>query len=63
MFDGDHMTMTVAIDTFDPLQRAVDARVANNLHNPWLVRRLRKVPGAAGFGVTSLRIMAAAGSS
>jgi ubiquinone/menaquinone biosynthesis C-methylase UbiE len=55
VFDGDYMTTTVAIDTFDPLQRTVDAMMANFLHNPWLTRRLRKILGSLGFTVTSLR--------
>lgn len=55
VFDGDYTTATVAIDTFDPLQRAVDAMVANFLHDPWLTRRLRRILGSMGFAVTSLR--------
>ncbi len=55
VFDGDYMTTTVAIDTFDPLQRTVDAMVANFVQNPWLTRRLRKILGGIGFAVTSVR--------
>ena len=33
VFDGDYMTTTVAIDTFDPLQCTVDAMVANFVQN------------------------------
>ena len=55
VFDGDYMTTTVAIDTFDPLQRTVDAMVANFVQNPWLTRRLRKILGGIDFTVTSVR--------
>ena len=55
MFDGDYMTTTVAIDTFDPLQRAVDAMVANFLHDPWLIRRLGPKLKSIGFAATSVR--------
>src|SRR5262245_745970 len=55
VFDGDYMTTTVAIEALDPLQGAVDAMVANFLHNPWLPRRLGKILGTMGFTVTSYR--------
>jgi ubiquinone/menaquinone biosynthesis C-methylase UbiE len=55
VFDGDYMTTTVATDTFDPLQRAVDAMVANFVQNPWLTRRLGKSLRSIGFTVTSVR--------
>jgi ubiquinone/menaquinone biosynthesis C-methylase UbiE len=55
VFDGDYMTTTVAIDTFDPLQRAVDAMVANFLHDPWLIRRLGHQLKSMGFTVASFR--------
>jgi hypothetical protein len=55
VFDGDYTTTTVSIDAFDPLQRAVDAMVANFVQNPWLTRRLRKSLRSIGFTVTSLR--------
>ena len=55
VFDGDYMTITVATSAFDPLQRAVDAMVANFVQNPWLMRRVRKLTEAIGFSVTSLR--------
>jgi ubiquinone/menaquinone biosynthesis C-methylase UbiE len=55
VFDGDYVTTTVAIDTFDPLQRTVDAMVAHFVQNPWLTRRLRRMLGGIGFTVTSLR--------
>ena len=55
VFDGDYMTTTVAIDTFDPLQRAVDAMGANFLHDPWLIRRLGPKLKSMGFAITSVR--------
>jgi len=55
VFDGDYTTTTVSTDTFDPLQRAVDAMVANFVQNPWLLRRLGKSLRSIGFTVTSLR--------
>jgi ubiquinone/menaquinone biosynthesis C-methylase UbiE len=55
VFDSDYVTATVAIDTFDPLQRTVDAMVANFVHSPWLTRRLGGILGSMGFAVTSLR--------
>ena len=55
VFDGDYMTISVAIGAFDPLQRAVDAMVASFVHSPWLMRRVRKIAEAMGFTVTSLR--------
>lgn len=55
VFDGDYMTTTVATGAFDPLQRAVDAMVANFVQNPWLARRMGKSPRAVGFTVTSVR--------
>jgi ubiquinone/menaquinone biosynthesis C-methylase UbiE len=55
VFDGDYMTTTVATDTFDPLQRTVDAMVANVVQNPWLTRRLRRILERIGFTVTSFR--------
>ena len=55
IFDGDYLTTTVAIDNFDPLQRAVDAMVANFVHNPWLTRRLVKTLQSIGFVIRSHR--------
>jgi ubiquinone/menaquinone biosynthesis C-methylase UbiE len=55
VFDGDYVTTTVAIDAFDPLQRTVDAMIANFVHNPWLTRHLGHILGSLGFTVTSLR--------
>ena len=55
VFDGDYPTTTVATDSLDPLQAAVDAMVANFVQNPWLTRRLGKSLRSIGFTVTSLR--------
>ena len=55
IFDGDYLTTTVAIHSFDPLQRAVDAMVANFVHNPWLTRRLVKTLQSVGFVIRSHR--------
>ena len=55
VFDGDYMTTTVAIDAFDPLQRTVDAMLANYLQHPWLIRRLARMLRSIGFDITSLR--------
>lgn len=55
VFDGDYPTTTVATDSRDPLQAAVDAMVAKFVQNPWLTRRLRKSLRSIGFTVTSLR--------
>ena len=55
VFDGDYTTASVAIDAFDPLQSAVEAMVANYVHNPWLTRRLKRTVETMGFRVTSLR--------
>ena len=55
VFDGDYTTTTVSTHAFDPLQRAVDAMVANFVQNPWLTRRLAKSQRSIGFTVTSVR--------
>ena len=52
VFDGDYTTATVAVDAFDPLQRAVEAMTAHYVQRPWLIRRLGKLLGASGFDVT-----------
>ena len=49
VFDGDYTTTTVSTDAFDPLQRAVDAMVANFVQNPWLTRRLGKACGRSAL--------------
>jgi SAM-dependent methyltransferase len=48
-------TATVALEPFDPLQRAVDTMIANFVHNPWLPRRLGSIMTSMGFAVTSVR--------
>ena len=55
VFDGDYPTTTVALDPFDPLQRAVDTMVANFVHNPWLPRRLGPIMESIGLAVASVR--------
>jgi ubiquinone/menaquinone biosynthesis C-methylase UbiE len=55
IFEGDYLTTTVAIQSADPLQRAVDAMVANFVHNPWFTRRLAKTLQSIGFRIESLR--------
>jgi len=55
IFDGDYMTTTVAIGSFDPLQYLVDAMVANFVNDPWLIRRLSKILGSCGFQLASVR--------
>jgi SAM-dependent methyltransferase len=55
VYDGDYNTVTVAIDPLDPLQNCVQAAVRRLVHDPWLVRRLRSLVHAAGFGVGELR--------
>jgi SAM-dependent methyltransferase len=55
VFDGDYPTATVALDPFDPLQRAIDIMIANFVHNPWLPRRLGGIMGSMGFDVTNVR--------
>jgi ubiquinone/menaquinone biosynthesis C-methylase UbiE len=55
IFDGDYLTATVAIHSCDPLQRAVDAMMANFVHNPWLTRRLVKTLQSIGFVVKNHR--------
>ncbi len=55
VYDGDYSTVTVALDPLDPLQDCVVAAVHRLVHDPWLVRRLRPLVGAAGFSVGELR--------
>jgi ubiquinone/menaquinone biosynthesis C-methylase UbiE len=54
-FDGDYVTTTVAIGEFDPLQPAVEAMIANFVHDRWLTRRLPKILASIGFAVKSTR--------
>ena len=55
VFDGDYVSMSVAIDSFDPLQRAVDAMVTNFVQNPWLTRQMGPILGSIGFAVNRVR--------
>lgn len=55
IFDGDYVTVSVAIADNDPLQTCAAAAVANLVHDPWLARRLPALAEAAGFAVTSFR--------
>lgn len=54
-FDGDYATATVALGDHDPLQRAVDAMMANSVNDRWLVRKLPSMFREAGFEVLSFR--------
>jgi ubiquinone/menaquinone biosynthesis C-methylase UbiE len=54
-FEGDYVTTTVATSDFDPLQQAIEATVANFVHDRWLTRRLPKLLCTQGFALTSLR--------
>jgi ubiquinone/menaquinone biosynthesis C-methylase UbiE len=54
-FDGDYATTTVALGDHDPLQACVDAMVANNVQDRWLMRRLPELVRRAGFDAASFR--------
>lgn len=54
-FDGDYATTTVALAEHDPLQRCVDATMANSVNDRWLVRRLPALLRNAGLEVLSSR--------
>jgi ubiquinone/menaquinone biosynthesis C-methylase UbiE len=49
IFDGDYATATCARDAFDPLQACADACVDYLVYDRWLVRRLPRLVGEAGF--------------
>jgi ubiquinone/menaquinone biosynthesis C-methylase UbiE len=49
IYDGDYATTTVAISPRDPLQTCVDTSLAQLVHDPWLIRRLRPLVQAAEF--------------
>lgn len=51
VFDGDYATTTASLADGDPLQNAVDAAVANLVHDRWLVRSLEPRISNAGFTV------------
>jgi ubiquinone/menaquinone biosynthesis C-methylase UbiE len=48
-FDGDYATTTVATSSADPLESCVGAWVESSVHDPFLIRRLVAMTGAAGF--------------
>lgn len=49
IFDGDYVSVSVAIGNFDPLQCCADAAIDGLVHDRWLVRRLPAMLPAAGF--------------
>lgn len=55
VFDGDYATTTCALGPNDPLQACIDAAVDFLVHDRWLVRRLLRLVGAAGFEKLELR--------
>lgn len=55
VFDGDYATITLATGGDDPLQTCVAAFTAASFTNPWTVRRLPQLVGAAGFTEGRLR--------
>jgi ubiquinone/menaquinone biosynthesis C-methylase UbiE len=55
VFDGDYVTTTVATFDGDPLQACAEAVVAALVHDPWLMRRVGPLIGAAGFEDCRLR--------
>jgi ubiquinone/menaquinone biosynthesis C-methylase UbiE len=55
VFDGDYATVTCSCGEFDPLQACADACVDNLVHDRWLVRRLPRLVGAAGFELARFR--------
>src|SRR5262245_22465863 len=54
IFDGDFVTLTVALCDGDPLQLAVGAVLRHMVHAPYLMRRLPALVTAAGFNVQSV---------
>ena len=55
IFDGDYVTITVAIREHDPLQDCVDALGDAFLHNRWLGRRLPTLARGCGFEIARFR--------
>ncbi len=55
IFDGDYVTITVAIGEHDPLQDCVDALGDAFLHNRWLGRRLPTLARGCGFETARFR--------
>jgi ubiquinone/menaquinone biosynthesis C-methylase UbiE len=54
VYEGDYNTATVGLDPHDPLQSCVAAGVARMVNDPWIVRRMAPLVGAAGFEVGEL---------
>jgi arsenite methyltransferase len=54
IFDGDFVTLTVALFDGDPLQSAVGAVLRHMVHAPYIMRRLPALVTAAGFSVQSV---------
>lgn len=55
IFDGDYVTITVAIEEHDPLQDCVGALGDAFLHNRWLGRRLPTLVRGCGFETARFR--------
>ena len=49
IFDGDYVSVSVAIGNFDPLQCCADAAIDGLVHDRWLLRRLPAMLPTAGF--------------
>jgi len=56
IFDGDYAGMTVAVRDADPLQTCIQAVLAAQMNDPWIVRRLPALVHAAGLVARRLRI-------
>ena len=55
VFDGDYVSVTVALDDQDPLQLAVNTMVDNFVENKWLIRQLPKVLTNLGLSLKAFR--------
>lgn len=55
VFEGDYATATLAAKAGDPLEACADAFRENFIHDPWLVRRLPALVGAAGVRLECVR--------
>jgi len=51
IFDGDYVSVSVAIDKFDPLQVAVEKMIGNFVENIWFSRQLPKVISRLGLAL------------
>jgi ubiquinone/menaquinone biosynthesis C-methylase UbiE len=49
VFDGDYVTMTMALDARDPLQSCAEAVLEMLVYDPWLMRRIAPLLADAGF--------------